>query len=138
MVPFARGRPAIDEFPVALWSRLIGRLWRTRAARCSASPTVRGYPPLREAIAQYVMTARGVRCTAEQVVVVNGAQHGIHLMARVLLDPGDTAWVEDPGWRPMRATLRAAGAQLVRVPVDEQGIDVYEGERRAPKRGSRS
>ena len=93
---------------------------------------MRGYPPLREAIAQYVMTARGVRCTADQVLVVNGAQHGIDLMARALLDPGDTAWVENPGWRPMRATLRAAGAKLVRVPVDEQGIDVHEGERRAP------
>jgi len=132
MVPFALGVPAIDEFPVALWSRLIGRLWRTRASEMLGFTDVRGYPPLREAIAQYVMTARGVRCSAEQVLVVNGAQHGIDLMARILLDPGDTVWVEDPGWRPMRATLRAAGAQLVRVPVDEQGIDVYEGERRAP------
>ena len=132
MVPFALGVPAIDEFPVALWARLIGRLWRTRAREMLGFTDLRGYPPLREAIAQYVMTARGVRCTAEQVLVVNGAQHGIDLMARILLDPGDTAWVEDPGWRPMRATLRATGAQLVRVPVDEQGIDVYEGERRAP------
>jgi GntR family transcriptional regulator/MocR family aminotransferase len=132
MVPFALGVPAIDEFPVALWSRLIGRLWRTRAREMLGFTDVRGFPPLREAIAQYVMTARGVRCTADQVLVVNGAQHGIDLMARMLLDPGDTAWVEDPGWRPMRATLSAAGAQLVRVPVDEQGIDVHEGERRAP------
>jgi GntR family transcriptional regulator/MocR family aminotransferase len=132
VVPFALGVPAIDEFPVALWSRLIGRLWRTRAREMLSFTDVRGYPPLREAIAQYVMTARGVRCTAEQVVVVNGAQHGIDIMARLLLDPGDMAWVEDPGWRPMRATLRASGAQLVRIPVDEQGIDVHEGERRAP------
>ena len=132
MAPFALGVPALDEFPVALWSRLIGRLWRTRSREMLGITDVRGYPPLREAIAQYVMTARGVRCSADQVVVVNGAQHGIDIMARVLLDPGDTAWVEDPGWRPMRATLRAAGATLVRVPVDEQGIDVYEGERRAP------
>jgi GntR family transcriptional regulator / MocR family aminotransferase len=132
MVPFALGIPAIDEFPVALWARLIGRLWRTRAAEMLGFTDVRGFPPLREAIAQYVMTARGVRCTADQVLVVNGAQHGIDLMARMLLDPGDTVWVEDPGWRPMRATLRAAGAQLVRVPVDGQGIDVHEGERRAP------
>ena len=132
MVPFALGVPAIDEFPVAIWSRLIGRLWRTRAQEMLGFTDVRGYPPLREAIAQYVATARGVRCTADQVLIVNGAQHGIDLMARILLDPGDTVWVEDPGWRPMRATLRATGAQLVRVPVDEQGIDVHEGERRAP------
>ncbi len=53
-------------------------------------------------------------------------------MTRVLLDPGDTAWVEEPGYRPVRASLRAAGAQIVRVPVDEHGLDVHEGERRAP------
>jgi GntR family transcriptional regulator / MocR family aminotransferase len=132
MVPFALGYPAIDEFPVALWARLIGRLWRTRASEMLSFTDIRGYPPLREAIAHYVMTARGVRCTAEQVIVVNGAQHGIDLMARVLLDPGDAAWVEEPGYRPVRAALRAAGAQIVRVPVDEHGIDVREGERRAP------
>lgn len=132
MVPFALGYPAIDEFPVALWARLIGRLWRTRASEMLCFTDIRGYPPLREAIAHYVMTARGVRCTAEQVVVVNGAQHGIDLMTRVLLDPGDAAWVEEPGYRPVRAALRASGAQIVRVPVDEHGLDVREGERRAP------
>jgi GntR family transcriptional regulator/MocR family aminotransferase len=132
MVPFALGYPAIDEFPVALWARLIGRLWRTRASEMLSFTDIRGYPPLREAIAHYVMTARGVRCTAEQVIVVNGAQHGIDLMARVLLDPGDAAWVEEPGYRPVRAALRASGAQIVRVPVDEHGLDVREGERRAP------
>ena len=132
MVPFALGYPAIDEFPVALWARLIGRLWRTRASELLSFTDIRGYPPLREAIAHYVMTARGVRCTADQVIVVNGAQHGIDLMARVLLDPGDAAWVEEPGYRPVRASLRAAGAQIVRVPVDENGLDVHEGERRAP------
>lgn len=132
MVPFALGLPAIDEFPVELWSRLIGRLWRTRARDMLGFADFRGYPPLREAVAQYVMTARGVRCTADQIVVVNGSLHGVSLMAQTLLDPGDQVWIEDPGWRPMRAALRASGAQLVRVPVDEQGLDVREGERRAP------
>jgi len=110
MVPFALGLPAIDEFPVALWARLIGRLWRTRAAEMLRFTDVRGFPPLREAIAQYVMTARGVRCTADQVLVVNGAQHGIDLMARMLLDPGDTVWVEDPGYPGARGALLSAGA----------------------------
>lgn len=132
MIPFALGLPAIDEFPVELWSRLIGRLWRTRARDMLGFADFQGYPPLREAIAQYVMTARGVRCTADQIVVVNGALHGVSMLAHALLDPGDAVWVEDPGWRPMRAALRAASAQLVRVPVDEHGIDVHDGERRAP------
>ena len=132
MVPFALGYPALDEFPVELWARINGRLWRTRATEMLSFTDTRGYPPLCEAIAQYVSTARGVRCTAEQVIVVNGGQHGIDLMARVLLDAGDTAWVEQPGYRPVRASLRAVGAQIVRVPVDEHGLDVREGERRAP------
>ena len=132
MVPFALGYPALDDFPVALWARITGRLWRTRATELLSFTDTRGYPPLREAIAQYVSTARGVRCSAENVIVTNGAQHGIDLMARVLLDPGDVAWVEQPGYRPVRASLRAVGAQIVRVPVDEHGLDVSEGERRAP------
>jgi GntR family transcriptional regulator / MocR family aminotransferase len=132
MAPFALGYPALDEFPVALWARINGRLWRTRAVEMLAFTDMRGYPPLCEAIAQYVSTARGVRCTAEQVIVTNGAQHGIDLMARVLLDAGDVAWVEQPGYRPVRASIRAVGAQIVRVPVDEHGLDVREGERRAP------
>jgi GntR family transcriptional regulator/MocR family aminotransferase len=132
MAPFALGYPALDQFPVALWARISGRIWRTRAEELLSFTGSGGYPPLRDAIAQYVATARGVRCTAEQVIVVNGAQHGIDLMARVLLDPGDTVWVEQPGYRPVRASLRSVGAQIVRVPVDEHGIDVREGERRAP------
>ncbi|MEO6208840.1 MAG: PLP-dependent aminotransferase family protein [Gemmatimonadaceae bacterium] len=132
MVPFSLGLPAIDDFPVELWSRLIGRLWRTRARDMLGFADLRGYPPFREAVAQYVMAARGVRCTAEQIVVVNGTLHGVSLMAQVLLDPGDAVWVEEPGWRPVRAALRATEAQLVRVPVDEHGLDVREAERRAP------
>jgi DNA-binding transcriptional MocR family regulator len=57
-----------------------------------------GYLPLREAIASYLATARGVRCTAEQVMLVTGSQQGIDLAARVLLDPGEEVWMEDPGY----------------------------------------
>ena len=132
VAPFALGMPALDEFPLALWTRLVARSWRRHGAELLRFTDPRGFPPLRTAIARYVMAARGVRCTAEQVVVVNGAQHGIDLLARLLLDSGDAAWVEEPGYRPVRAALRAAGARLVRVPVDDEGIDVREGARRAP------
>lgn len=131
-VPFAVGLAAIDEFPVDVWTRIVARQWRTHGREMLGFSHACGYPPLRQAIAQYVMTARGVRCTPEQVVVVNGAQHGVEMIARLLLDPGDAVWVEDPGYAPMRATLRAFGAELVHVPVDEHGMDVAEGERRSP------
>lgn len=132
MAPFALGVPAIDQFPTELWARLTARRWRTGASEMLGYTEVCGYPPLREAITRYVTTARGVRCSADQVIIVNGAQHGIDLIARLVLDPGDAVWVEDPGYRPVRAALRAAGAQLVRVPVDAEGIDVYDAEQRAP------
>lgn len=131
-VPFALGLPALDEFPVALWARLAARCWRRDGAALFGYTDARGYPPLREAIARYAMTARGVRCTPDEVLVVNGAQHGIDLLTRVLLDPGDAAWVEHPGWWPVRAAVRAVGARLVRVPVDAEGLVVTEGERLAP------
>lgn len=130
--PFALGVPALDHFPARVWARLVARRWRHDAATMLHYTDECGYRPLREAIAQYAMTARGVRCTADQVIVVNGAQHGIDLIARLLLDPGDEAWVESPGYRPVRAALQATGARLVDVPVDQHGLDVADGVRRAP------
>lgn len=131
-VPFASGLAALDEFPVELWTRTVARQWHRHAREMLGFCHACGYAPLREAIAQYVMTARGVRCTPEQVVIVNGAQHGVEVIARLLLDPGDQVWVEDPGYVPMRGTLRAVGATLVPVRVDEHGMDVHDAERRAP------
>jgi GntR family transcriptional regulator/MocR family aminotransferase len=68
-----------------------------------------GHQPLRKAIADYVGAARGVRCDAGQVIVTSGAQQALDLTARILLDPGDRVWVEDPCYPGARSTLRAAG-----------------------------
>ncbi|MBO0816719.1 MAG: PLP-dependent aminotransferase family protein, partial [Actinobacteria bacterium] len=107
-------------------------------ARRSADSLLRyqhpaGYVPLREAIAAYVGLARGVRCTPEQVLVVAGAQAGLSLAARLLLDPGDEAWLEDPGYYGARGAIIAAGAVPVPVPVDGSGLDLAAGQRRAPR-----
>jgi GntR family transcriptional regulator/MocR family aminotransferase len=91
-----------------------------------------GYLPLREAIASYLATARGVCCTAEQVILVAGSQQGLDLAARVLLDPGEQAWMEDPGYPGARGTLLGAGARLVPVPIDAEGLVVQMGKERAP------
>jgi GntR family transcriptional regulator/MocR family aminotransferase len=131
-VPFSMGVPALEVFPVDVWSRLTTRRWRT-SAREFLLPTDRaGYPPLREAITRYVANARGIRCLPEQVVVVNGAQQGVDLAARLLLDAVDDVWLEAPGYAPVRAALAATGARLVNVPVDEEGLQVAEGVRLAP------
>lgn len=125
--PFRIGIPALDEFPRALWGRLFARRWRRGPVL--AYGDVSGYAPLREAIAEYVPAARGARCTPDQVIVVNGSQQGVDLAARVLLDPGDPVWVEDPGYGGARIALLAGEARLVPVPVDPDGLAVAEGRR---------
>src|SRR5262249_23207181 len=92
-----------------------------------------GYGPLREAIANYLQTSRGVRCDPGQVFVVNGSQQALDLTARMLLDPGDAAWVEDPGYDGAYGAFVAAGADVVHVPVDEEGVSVADGVHRCPR-----
>jgi GntR family transcriptional regulator/MocR family aminotransferase len=121
---FRMGTPALDHFPLPLWGRLLARQWRRVTATQLAYAEPHGYPPLRQAIAAYVQQARAVRCAPEQVIVVSGAQQAFDLAARLLLDPGDTVAVEDPGYRGMRAALAAAGAVPLPVPVDREGMDV--------------
>ena len=131
---FRYGRPAVDEFPREIWRRLLAaRAKRTaRDALGYASPA--GYGPLREALGEYLRRARGLSCDAEQIVIVNGSQQGIDLTARVLLDPGDGAIVEEPHYPGASLTFEAAGARLIRIPVDAQGLDTG----RLPQAGARA
>lgn len=125
--PFEVDLPALDAFPFETWRRLVAQRLRqaTREVMAIADPA--GYFPLRKAIADYVGAARGVACTPEQVIITSGSQHAVDLAVRSLMRPGDSAWVEDPGERGVRANLQAAGARLVPVPVDREGLDVAAG-----------
>jgi len=126
-VAFRLGMPGLDVFPYTLWARLLARHWRRSGRYLLGYDDSAGYRPLREAIAGYLGASRGIRCTPEQVVVVAGAQQAVALAAQVLLDPGDAAWIPDPGPLGVRAALRAAGARLIPVPVDGEGLDVTAG-----------
>ncbi len=119
--------PALDLFPTSRWLRLLTRHWRRGARDVLRPADPAGYYPLRVTVAAYIATARGVLCTPDQVVIVAGAQQGLDLAARGLLDPGDAAWIEDPGYLGARRALLAAGARLVPVPVDRDGIGVAAG-----------
>lgn len=131
--PFRVGTPAIDEFPIDAWSRLVTRHWRAGGGReLLGYGDPAGYRPLREAIAVHLAVARGVRCDPDQVVIVSGSQQALDLTARLLVDDGDRVWIEDPGYTGARASIASSGARLVPVPVDAEGIDVAEGVRRAP------
>ncbi len=129
---FRSYEPAIDLFPVNLWSRLAGRVLRRAPRSLYGQGDVRGYLPLRRAIAEYVGAARGVRCDARQIIVTSGTQQSLDIVARMLLDPGDTVWMEDPGYPGALLVLRAAGAQVVPIPVDQDGLIVEEGRRQQP------
>lgn len=119
--------PALEEFPVREWRLLASRRWRHSPSGLLGYGDPAGYLPLREAIAGYLGAARAVRCSPDQVVVVSGSQQALDLAARVLLDPGEAAWVEDPGYAGARAALAGASARLVPVPVDGEGLDVSAG-----------
>lgn len=119
--PFAVGVPACDEGSSRLLARFAARAWQEpRPAAEALDPF--GHDGLRRALCGYLYRARGVRAEPDQVMIANGAQHALYLAARALLRPGDVAWVENPGYQGARAAFQAAGARLVPVPVDRDGL----------------
>src|SRR5919199_1055258 len=129
---FQSGVPALDSFPFEAWSKIAARHWRRPANNLLGYGEPQGHAPLRRAIASYLGVARAVRSTPEQIIIVDGAQMAFDLIARVLLDSGDIAWMEEPGYLGARAALTASGARLVYVPVDSEGLDVAAGARLDP------
>lgn len=130
---FTTALPAFDAFPMALWSRHVAKHWRAHRDVVMGYGSAHGFFPLRRAIATHLRANRGISCEAEQIFVVNGAQHGFQLIGSMLLDPGDTVWFENPGAIGARNCFAAAGAKLVPVPVDQEGLIVDEGLCRAPR-----
>jgi GntR family transcriptional regulator / MocR family aminotransferase len=130
---FRPGIPALDEFPRDLWARIAARQYRQSKFDLFSYGDPAGHPPLRRAIAEYLRAARGVNCSWEQVIVTSGSQQALDLAARVLLDPGETAWVEDPGYAGARGAWTAAGLRCVPVPVDDEGLSIAQGESTAPQ-----
>ena len=129
--PFRMSLPALDQFPHALWARLVARHAHalTHAQMAYGDPA--GLVPLRVAIAEHLRTARAVRCEAEQVLIVSGSQAALRLAAAVLLSRADRVAVEEPSYPGARAALGANGAELVSVPVDDEGMSVASLRRRA-------
>jgi GntR family transcriptional regulator/MocR family aminotransferase len=133
VVPFRGGQPDCAAFPLDTWRRLLSRRLRLRGSSMLGYGDCAGFRPLREAIASYLGPSRGVRCTADDVIVFSSSQQAIDLAGRLLLDPGDAVWMEEPGYPGARAALQAAGGALVPIPVDENGLDVAAGCRAAPR-----
>lgn len=130
---FAVGQIAADEFPFRVWNHLVARHCRNSASRSLDYGHPLGLKDLREAVASYLRTARGVRCEAEQIMMVSGSQQALDISARVLLEPGDHVWVEEPGYRYARHVFALNGCRVAPVPVDAEGLNVEAGIRWAAK-----
>src|SRR5207302_597183 len=116
---FRAHQPALDLFPTNLWAQVAARRLRRVSASLLAGGEALGYRPLREAVAAYLNISRGVKCTAEQVLIVSGAQEALDRTARILLNPGESAWMEEPGYsgRPIPAMQG----------LDRSGVVIFAG-----------
>jgi GntR family transcriptional regulator/MocR family aminotransferase len=129
---FRYGIPAVEDFPHATWRRLLARRAQAASIRTLRYGRARGFEPLRKAIADYLTRSRGVVATFEQVIVVNGSQQALDLVARLLLDVGDRVAIEEPCYQGARNVFLAAGARVLPTPVDDAGLDVS----KLPRSGS--
>lgn len=118
---FHPGMPDAEYFPFGTWSRLLSRRANHAGDALFGTYNVAGHPELRSAIASYLKAARGVRCAPEQIVVTTGAQAGLDLLARLLLDPGDAVWMEEPGYYGAQSAFVSAGGHLLPLHVDAVG-----------------
>ena len=121
---FRANQPALDLFPTTLWAQLAGRRLRRSTSAMLRGTGPMGYTPLQRAVADYLGTARGVVCAPEQIAIVSGAQEAIDLSTRLLVNPGDRVCVEDPGYPGASLAFAAAGAVVLRVPLDAEGMKV--------------
>jgi GntR family transcriptional regulator / MocR family aminotransferase len=127
---FGVHQPAFDKFPFEAWSRLVARHSRQRGPQVIHHTNPLGSERFREAICSYLRISRAVQCEPGQIMIVSGSQQALEITARVLLDPGDAVWIEEPAYQLTRYVLLGAGCHLNPIPVDDEGIDVGAGMKR--------
>jgi GntR family transcriptional regulator/MocR family aminotransferase len=130
--PFRIGSPATNEFPAKVWGQISARYARNFSSWLKTEADRAGYRPLRDAVSEYLRATRGVRCNSDQIVIVSGAQQALDLLARLLLKEHDQVWMEDPGYFGASIAFGNVGAEIVPVPVDEEGMLVSVGEKTCP------
>lgn len=127
---FRASYPALDAFPTSLWAQVAARRLRRASAQLLGGGEALGYRPLREAVAAYLNTSRGVKCSADQVLIISGVQQALDRAAHLLLNPGELVWMEEPGYPGAGQAFAAMGARICPVPVDAEGLNLEEGRRR--------
>jgi GntR family transcriptional regulator/MocR family aminotransferase len=121
-VSLISGHPAVDEFPIEAWERLRAEVLAKKGAALLRYASNCGDADLRKAIATYLCDFRGARCHPDQIVIVAGMQQAMLISAMALLNPGEAAWVEDPGYHMARRAFVFAGAAVIPRPIDQEGI----------------
>jgi GntR family transcriptional regulator / MocR family aminotransferase len=128
------GIPAVDEFPLETWERLRAQILAKKGVNLLRYGSNRGDADLREALAAYLCDFRGARCHPDQILIVAGMQQAMLIAALAILDPGDRAWIEDPGFHQARKVFALAGAKIIPRRVDREGIVIHQTPQRfAPK-----
>lgn len=122
--PFVIMQPAIDQFPLWAWKRAAARSLRRYSRESLSGGQVAGLLRLRTAVAAYLASSRGVSCSAQNVVIVSGVLPAVHLIARLLIRPGDPVWFEDPGYTGAKHAFESCGARIIPVPVDQNGLNL--------------
>ena len=121
---FRPNLPALDLFPTTLWAQVAARRLRRVSTNFLMGCEPIGYLPLRQAVADYLSTSRGVNCTAEQIAIVSGAQEAFDLVARLFLNPGDRVCMENPGYLGAATVFQSLGAKISHVPLDDEGMQL--------------
>jgi GntR family transcriptional regulator/MocR family aminotransferase len=129
---FAPCVPGLDSFPFKTWHRLVARRSRYGRDELLQYGTPAGHKRLREVVASYLATARGVKCDWQQVIILASTQQALDLVSRLLLDEGEKIWFEEPGYLSARATFLSLGAKIEPVAVDDDGLDVEAGKSTSP------
>lgn len=122
--PFRPSQPALEHFPIRNWNRARSQALRAQTRQLLSEGGLAGLPRLRAALATYLCESRGVRCTADQIIITTGTQQTLSLIADCLISPGDPVWIEDPGNLGARAAFLRAGAALIPVHVDREGLSL--------------
>jgi GntR family transcriptional regulator / MocR family aminotransferase len=133
-VSFVPAVAALDEFPIAIWERLRAEVLAKKGAHLLQYASSRGDPDLRKALATYLCDCRGARCQPDQIIITAGTQQAMMISAMALVNRGEVAWIEDPGFYQARRTFGFAGATVVPRPVDREGITIARpSKQRSPK-----
>jgi GntR family transcriptional regulator/MocR family aminotransferase len=119
---FVAGLAAVDEFPIAIWERLREQVLEKKGAHLLRYASSRGEIELRKAIAAYLCDFRGANCHPDQIVVVGGMQQAMLACALALINEGEVAWIEDPGFHQARNVFAFVGAKVVPCPIDREGL----------------